>query len=76
MARERERFTDSAGLTVEYTPIEELEPGMTVVLGWRTVVERVEVEATRARVWWRGGNHPDQWNSLGSQMPVEVPDAS
>jgi predicted RecA/RadA family phage recombinase len=74
---DRERFTDSAGVTCDYTPIEEVKPGDVVIIGWRTTVARVEVEANRnrARVVWEGReSYPDQWNPLGTLLPVEVTD--
>ena len=68
-----ETFTDSAGVTCRYTPIEELKRGDVVVIGWRTTVDHVEVEGKRARVYWEGATeYPDKWNPLGTLMPVEV----
>lgn len=66
------RETDSSGVTCEYTPIQDLLPGQVVIIGWRTTVARVEIENDRARVWWKGLEQPDQWNPLGTLMPVEV----
>lgn len=75
------RVTDSAGVTCEYTPIEQLKPGDVVIIGWRSTVKRVEVDepGRRARVTWERGGPPagsteftDQWNPLGSPMPKEV----
>lgn len=70
-------FTDSAGVTCKYTPIEDLKPGDVVIIGWRTTVNRVEVEEDRARVVWdwepsHTGESVDRWNPLGTLMPVEV----
>lgn len=65
---------DSAGVTCRYTPIEDLKRGDVVVVGWRTTVERVEVEGDQARVWWTRGLVPDQWNPVGTELPVEVRD--
>jgi hypothetical protein len=74
-----ERFTDSAGITCEYTPIEDLEAGDVVIIGWRTTVKRVEVDESRnrARVIWEWSPSPtgesvDQWNTLGTKLPREV----
>ena len=63
--------TDSAGTTCRYTPIEELQPGDVVIIGWRTTVERVEREADRCRVVYEG-DWIDQWEPVGTMMPVEV----
>lgn len=67
-----ERVTDSAGVTCEYRPVEDLHPGDTVIIGWRSIVERVEIDGDRARIYWKGWEHPDQWNPLGTRVPVEV----
>jgi hypothetical protein len=70
--RRGETFTDSAGVTVRYTPIEELQAGDVVVIGWRTTVDHVDVHFAQACVWWEGQTAPDQWNPLGTLMPVVV----
>lgn len=66
-----EVVTDSAGVTVRYTPIEDLRPGDVVILGWRTTVGEVECDGDRCRVRWEDGGW-DQWNPVGSPMPREL----
>lgn len=74
----RRRFTDSAGVTCEYTPIEELKPDDVVIIGWRTTVVHVEIDEVhdQARVVWSWGGREsvDQWCPLGTELPVEVTD--
>lgn len=41
------RATDSAGMTCDYRRVEDLRPGDVVVIGWKSTVERVEVEGER-----------------------------
>jgi hypothetical protein len=67
-----ERVTDSAGVTCDYKPVEDIKPGDVVIVGWRSTVERVEIDGDRARIYWEGFEHPDQWNPLGTRLPVEV----
>lgn len=66
------RTVDSAGVTVEHVPIDELKPGDVVIIGWRTTVARVEIEEDRCRIWWEGSEQPDQWNPCGVRLPREV----
>lgn len=65
-------FTDSAGMAVEYRRVDELQPGDVVCIGWKSTVERVEVEGNHARIYWEGFEHPDQWNPISTRMPVVV----
>jgi hypothetical protein len=67
-------FTDSAGVTCAYTPIEDLKPGDVVIIGWRTTVKRIEEDGDKVRVVWEHGNdeeRADQWNPRGTELPVE-----
>lgn len=63
--------TDSAGITCRYTPIEKLRPGDVVIIGWRTTVKRLECQAGRCRIVYEG-DWIDQWNPIGTMIPVEV----
>ena len=55
--------TDSAGVTCQYTAVEDLKPGDAVILGWRSVVKRIDIDegAGRVRIMWEGWPHWDQW---------------
>lgn len=66
-------FTDSAGVSVIYTPIEDVKPGSGVVGGWDppAVVRRVEIESYRARLVYDHGT--TEWFPLGEAIPVARP---
>lgn len=72
-----ETFTDSAGVTCKYTPIEDLKPGDVVIVGWRTTVKRIESREGEARIVWHSRKTAteelfDQWNPLGTELPVFI----
>lgn len=71
--RAGEVFTDSAGVTARYTPMQEIEEGEVVVSGWRPylVVERVEIQGGHARMHFRGG-HVGGWDERDALVPVAL----
>lgn len=68
-----EIFTDSAGITVKYTPIEDVAAGSAIAEAWRPflVVDHIEHSGTMCRMIFEGG-HAGGWCPQGELVPVEI----